>query len=62
MPAALTIPTLRKDADSRAKHARGCKKPLDACPLCTQTIGWFRSLPPETLAYVLADYGKPVRG
>lgn len=62
MPAALTIPQLRNQADKRAAHSRGCKKPVDACPTCVASIAWFRSLPLETLAHVLADYGKPVKG
>lgn len=57
-----SIPTLRKQADTNAKHARGCKKAIDACPTCTASIAWFRGLPPEVLSHVLADYGKPVRG
>jgi hypothetical protein len=55
----LSIPQLRSESDTRAKHARNCKKPIDACPLCKASIAWFRDLAPEVLAHVLADYGKP---
>lgn len=57
-----TIPTLRRQADSHAKHARGCKKPVDSCPTCVASIAWFRSLPPDALSQVLQDNGKPMRG
>jgi hypothetical protein len=60
--AALTIPTLRKQADSHAKHARNCKKPIDGCSTCTTAIAWFRGLAPDVLSQVLQDNSKPVRG
>ena len=57
-----TIPQLRRLADTHHKHARNCKKAPDACMVCVAAIRWFRELPPETLAHVLADYGNPVKG
>jgi hypothetical protein len=62
MPAALTIPQLRSQAATHAKHARLCKKAIDVCPTCKTTIAWFRELPPDVLNQVLEDRGRPVRG
>lgn len=62
MAQAQTIPALRKDADSRAKHARGCKKPIDGCTTCQATIAWFRLLAPDVLSRVLQDNSRQVKG
>lgn len=47
----------RKDADLN-KHARGCKKAIDACLPCKSAIAWYAELPLPLLALVLAD--KPI--
>lgn len=61
MTTPVALPTLRNQAATHHKHARGCKKAPDACPTCTSAMAWFRSLPAPVLSQVLADFGKPVK-
>jgi hypothetical protein len=58
----LTIPQLRKQAEPHIKHARNCKKPLDACTLCKASVAWYATLAGPVLSQVLEDRGTPVRG
>lgn len=57
----LPISTLRSHATTHAKHTRGCKKAIDACPTCVAIVAWFRNLPAPVLSQVLEDRGKPMK-
>lgn len=51
----LTMKQLRYKAEGFHEHARGCKRPIDACAVCKVGIQWFGALPPMTLAQVLEE-------
>jgi hypothetical protein len=56
-PAPIDYTSAGAAAEARAEHARRCKKPIDECKLCQDSIRWFGSLPLQTLSEVLTDRG-----
>lgn len=46
---------VRRKADSYATHARACKKSIEDCATCRESVDYFASLPLDTLALVTED-------
>ncbi len=46
---------VRRKADASAHHSRTCKKSIEDCATCRETVDYFNSLPLDTLALVVED-------